>query len=317
MKAAGGYFLAEMVKRHGVELAFGMGGFQLLPYYDGVRRLGIRHILINDERTGAFAADAAARVTGRVAVCDATLGPGATNLATALAECTNAGIPMLAITGDAHRAFAHRNMTQETRQLDALRPLAKDVLRVEAVERVPEFARRAFATATSGRAGPVILDIPEDVSHAECELPDAELHADPALAGIPARRTRPDGRDIARAAALLERAQRPLILAGGGIHLSGASAALLALADKRSIPVAHTLSGKGAIACTYPLSVGLFGRFSRIANDLMAASDCILVVGCKLGEIATKRYTLPPAGVPLIHLDIDVTEIGRWARTDV
>ncbi|MDX2224057.1 MAG: thiamine pyrophosphate-dependent enzyme, partial [Rhodospirillaceae bacterium] len=108
-----------------------------------------------------------------------------------------------------------------------------------------------------------------------------------------------------------------LILAGGGIHLSGACAALLALAEKRSIPVAHTLSGKGAIACTHPLSVGLFGRFSRIANDLMAASDCILVVGCKLGEIATKRYTLPPAGVPLIHLDIDVTEIGRWARTDV
>src|SRR5204863_2672558 len=133
----------------------------------------------------------------------------------------------------------------------------------------------------------------------------------------PARRIRPDRADIARAAALLARAKRPLILAGGGIHLSNGYDALLSLAEAQSIPVAHTMSGKGGIACTHPLSVGLFGRYSRIANELIEASDCLVVVGCKLGEIATKRYALPPEAIPLIHLDIVAEEIGRCRTAEV
>jgi len=317
MKMTGGRVLAEMVKAHGADLAFGMGGFQLLPYYEGLRELGVRHFLINDERTGAFAADAAARVTGRPALCDATLGPGATNLVTALAEAVNAGVPMIAVTGDAHRGFAHRNMTQETKQVDTLRTVAKEVIRVEGVDRIPELVRRAYAVATGGRPGPVVIDLPEDVSHGEAEFEADSLYADPSVTAMPSRRCRPDARDVERAAALLERAERPLILAGGGVHLSDATDALLSLAEKRGIPVAHTLSGKGAIACTHPLSVGLFGRYSRIANDLAETCDCLLVVGCKLGEIATKRYTLPAAGTPIIHLDNVVEEIARWAPVAV
>src|SRR5262249_45768985 len=133
----------------------------------------------------------------------------------------------------------------------------------------------------------------------------------PTTLTAPARRSRPDRADIARAAALIARAKRPLILAGGGIHLSAGYEALLALAEAQSIPVAHTMSGKGGIACTHPLSVGPFGPYSRIANELIEAADCLLVVGCKLGEIATKRYALPPETVPLIHLDILAEEIGR------
>jgi acetolactate synthase-1/2/3 large subunit len=122
---------------------------------------------------------------------------------------------------------------------------------------------------------------------------------------------------LRRAASLLNKAERPIILVGGGVHLSGACAALAKLAESQAIPVAHTMSGKGSIACTHPLSAGLFGRYSRIANDLIAASDCILVVGCKLGEIATKRFALMPQGVPLIHLDILAEEIGRTTPVDV
>jgi acetolactate synthase-1/2/3 large subunit len=307
----GGEALARMLQAQGVGPMFGMGGFQLLPFYDAVRRLGLSHTLINDERMGAFAADAYARVTGRVGVCDATLGPGATNLVTALVESLNAGVPVVAIVGDTHRAHSWKNMTQESRQLEILRPAVKEVLRVEQTARIPELVRRAFMVATTGRPGPVVLDVPEDVAHDCHPFEPDELTADPRYGEIPALRCRPEWEAVQAAAALLAGAERPLILAGGGVHLSGAADALQSFAEDFAIPVAHTLSGKGAIACTHRLSAGIFGRYSRIANELIEASDCLLVIGCKLGEIATRRYTLPPAGKPLIHLDVSADEIGR------
>src|SRR6516162_7836540 len=290
----GGRALAEMLRLAGVGPMFGMGGFQLLPFYDALSQLGMRHFLINDERCGAFAAEAYARVTNRPGVCDGTLGPGATNL-----------------------AHSWKNMTQECRQAEILRPAVKELIRVELTSRVPELLRRAFAVATSGRPGPVLLDVPEDVCHGEHDFAAEDFAIDPTTLSAPARRIRPDKADIARAAALIGRAKRPLILAGGGIHLSAGYEALLAFAEAQSIPVAHTMSGKGGIACTDSLSVGLFGRYSRIANELIEAADCLLVVGCKLGEIATKRYVLPPQSIPLIHLDILAEEIGRCSPAAV
>jgi acetolactate synthase-1/2/3 large subunit len=313
----GGRALAEMLKAADVGPMFGMGGFQLLPFYDAAGRIGLRHHLINDERTGAFAADAYSRVTNKVGICDATLGPGATNLVTALAESFNAGTPLIAITGDANRVHANKNMTQETRQVDIIRPVVKDLLRVELTSRLPEMVRRAFQIATSGRPGPVCLDIPEDVAHAEHDFDSADIFVDPRTTHSPAWRTRPDKSDVERAAAMLSEAKRPLILAGGGVHLSQAYAALSALAEATNTPVAHTLSGKGAIACTHPLSVGLFGRYSRIANDLIEKADCLLVIGCKLGEIATKRYELISHGARIIHIDIMAEEFGRTAAPDL
>ncbi|MEQ8736122.1 MAG: thiamine pyrophosphate-binding protein [Rhodospirillaceae bacterium] len=317
MSLSGGRLIAEMLKLQNTQVMFGMGGFQLLPLYEGVRQLGVRHILINDERTGAFAADAYARITGQPGVCDATLGPGATNLTTALAESFNAGVPLIAITGDAHRDFAGRNMTQETTQTQILRSVAKDVVRIENAKRIPELMRYAFSLACTGRPGPVVVDVPEDVSHAELTEEEAALTGNPAPFKTPAFRCRPAAADIERAAELLASAKRPVILAGGGIHISQACDALQSLAESHDIPVAHTLSGKGAIACTHPLSLGLFGRYDRIANDFIAKSDGVLVVGCKLGEIATKRYSLPGPGIPMIHLDIEPVEIGRWRPADV
>jgi acetolactate synthase-1/2/3 large subunit len=313
----GGRAMAEMLRLAGTGPMFGMGGFQLLPFYDALHQLGLRHYLINDERHGAFAADAYARVTNRPGVCDGTLGPGATNLVTGLVESLNAGTPMVAIAGDSHRAHSWKNMTQECRQVDILRPAVKELIRVELTSRIPELIRRAFAVATSGRPGPVLLDVPEDVCHGEHDFTAEDFHIPAETLAAPSRRSRPDKTAIERAAALLAKARRPLLLVGGGVHLSAGQAALQRLAESCGIPVAHTMSGKGSIACTDPLSVGLFGRYSRIANDLIAASDCLLVVGCKLGEIATKRYALIPPGVPMIHLDIVAEEIGRHQRTDV
>ncbi len=314
---SGGEALARMLQAHGVGPMFGMGGFQLLPFYDAVRRLGLRHTLINDERAGAFAADAYAKITGRVGVCDATLGPGATNLVTALVESLNAGVPLVALVGDTHRAHSWKNMTQESRQLEILRPAVKEVIRIERIERIPELIRRAFTIATSGRPGPVVVDVPEDVAHDTFGFDPDDLTGDANYTRIPALRCRPDAAAVGRAAGLLAGAARPIILAGGGVHLSGAAPQLQAFVEAFRIPVAHTLSGKGAIACTHPLSAGIFGRYSRIANELIEAADCILVVGCKLGEIATKRYVLPPPGRTLIHLDIAAEEIGRCYRPTV
>jgi acetolactate synthase-1/2/3 large subunit len=313
----GGRALAEMLRLAGAGPMFGMGGFQLLPFYDAVGLVGLNHHLINDERCGAFAADAYARVTNRPGLCDGTLGPGATNLVTGLVESLNGGIPIVAITGDTNRMHSWKNMTQESRQVEILRPAVKELIRVEMTARVPELVRRAFAVATAGRPGPVLLDVPEDVAHGTHDFAPEDFVIDEATLKAPARRIRPDRADIERAAKLIARAKRPLLLTGGGIHLSEAWSALTRFAEAQSIPVAHTMSGKGGIACTNRLSVGLFGRYSRIANDLIAASDCLIVIGCKLGEIATKRFVLPPSHIPVIHLDIVAEELGRCIPADI
>jgi len=307
----GGEALARMLAAHDVGPMFGMGGFQLLPFYDAVRRIGLAHHLINDERCGIFAADAYAKITGRVGVCDATLGPGATNLVTGMVEALNAGSPLVVIVGDSNREHAWKNMTQECRQVEILAPAAKEIIRVEAIQRIPALVRRAFSVATSGRPGPVVLDVPEDIAHGVFPFSETELSADPRHGAAPSLRMRPSADSVARAVEHLGAARRPLILAGGGVHLSGAAKTLQCFAEAQSIPVAHTMTGKGAIACTHALSAGLFGRYDRIANDLIAEADCLLVIGCKLGEIATKRYSLIPADTLLVHLDILSDEFAR------
>lgn len=313
----GGQALAEMLRLSEVGPMFGMGGFQLLPFYEAMRALGLKHFLINDERCGAFAADAYARVTNRPGVCDGTLGPGATNLVTGLVESFNAGIPQVVLIGDTNRDHSWKNMTQEARQIEILRPAVKDVIRIESTKRIPELVRRAFAIATSGRCGPVVLDVPEDVAHGEHDFDATDFRVDPATLKAQARRTRPDSHELERAAALIAKAERPLLLVGGGIHVSEAYEALAALAEAHNIPVAHTMSGKGAIACTSPLSAGVFGRYSRIANDLVATSDALIVVGCKLGEIATKRFQLFSPGAKIIHIDICPEELGRTTPAEI
>src|ERR687884_1510614 len=239
----GGRALAEMLRLSGAGPMFGMGGFQLLPFYDALSRLGMRHFLINDERCGAFAADAYARVTNRPGICDGTLGPGATNLVTGLVESLNGGIPIVAIAGDTNRAHSWKNMTQECRQAEILKPAVKELIRVEQTSRIPELTRRAFAIATSGRPGPVLLDVPEDVCHGAHDFTAEDFAIEPSTLAAPSRRARAAREDVERAPALLARAERPLLLVGGGVHLSAAQAALLALAEAQGIPVAHTMSG--------------------------------------------------------------------------
>ena len=198
----GGQALAEMLKLSGVGPMFGMGGFQLLPFYEAMRALGLRHFLINDERCGAFASDAYARVTNRPGVCDATLGPGATNLATALVESLNAGIPQVAIIGDANRDHAWKNMTQEARQVEILqaRREGADPRRGDEAHSRSCCAAPSRSRPVDGR-GPVVLDVPEDVCHGEHDFDAADFWVDETTLKAQARRTRPDPPELERAAA--------------------------------------------------------------------------------------------------------------------
>ena len=313
----GGEALVRMIQAFNGGAMFGMGGFQLLPFYDAARRLGLAHHLINDERAAIFIADAYAKVSGRVGLCDATLGPGATNLVTGLVEALNAGSPLVVIVGDSHREHSWKNMTQESRQIDILRPACKEVIRIESITRIPELMRRAFRVATSGRPGPVVVDVPEDICHATHGFDPAAFRGDPACEAAPSLRCVPDTASLSAAAEMIAAARAPILLAGGGVHISGAAEDLTEFARAINLPVAHTMTGKGAIPCTDPLSAGLFGRYDRIANALIAESDLIVVLGCKLGEIATKRFTVPPPGKRIIHIDNVAEEFGRTAEPEL
>ena len=321
VKMSGGKAIAEMLKLHGARYMFGMGGFQLLPVYDAICQAGNqmpRHIHVNDERTGAFAADGYARVSGMPGVCDGTLGPGATNLITGLVESLTAGIPVVAFTGDSNRDHSGKNMTQETpRQAELLSIISKDLIRLERGQRIPELVRRAFVTATAGKPGPVVLNVPENVTHNEWEYRKEDFFADPMALRACSRRTRPDASAMREAAALVSQSKRPVVLVGGGLHLSQAYAELSDFSHRLNIPVAHTLGGKGALACGDPLCLGLFGRFDRVANGFIKNSDLIIAIGFKFGEIATVRYSLIPNNIKIIHIDIVPEEIGRHQRVDI
>jgi acetolactate synthase-1/2/3 large subunit len=308
----GGEAVVRMLQLHGVDFGFGMGGFQALPYYDAMARQSrIRHIVIRDEKHGAFAADGYARVKNRPAIADGTLGPGATNLISGAAESYGASIPLLLMTSEVNSGIALRGATQESNQFDMLKPTCKLSLDIRRIERIPEMMRRAFAAANGGRPGPVNINISEDVFHGTFDYPEADLYADPDALEVCSRRVRPDSECIERAAKLIRGAHTPVLLVGGGVHLSKAYASVKAFAESTGMPVATTISGKGALSDLHPLAAGICGRYSRVANDFIASADVLVVAGCKLGEIATSRWTLIQPRTSIIQLDIDPEELGK------
>ena len=320
LELTGGEALAKALSVHDSKIMFGIGGFQLIPLYDALHRAGNtapRHILVNDERSGVFAADAYARVTRRPGLCDATLGPGATNLTTGLVEAYTAGTPIISFVGDSNRDHSGKNMTQETRQREILSPVVKEFITVERGHRIPELVRRAFVSATGGRPGPVVVSIPENVAHEKWEYSEEDFYADKSSLTFPAHRIRPDLGPLKKAAGLISESSRPVLLAGGGIHLSNAYPELKTFVEELGIPVAYTLTGKGCIPCNHPLCVNLFGRFDRYANQLIKKADLVIAAGFKFGEIATNRYSLISRNTKLIHIEILAEEIGKHQRVEV
>jgi len=294
---------------------FGVPGGQTLPLYSAAAGAGARHVLVRDERNAACAADAYSRVTGRVGLCDATVGPGATNLVSGLAEAHASSIPVIAVVADIRRDVEHLRrravVSQAVDQAALLAPVCKWVARVQTAEAVDDVIDQAYRVATTGRPGPVVVEIPEDVflgsagngrrrsiSVGDRSYPRYRTHAAPA--------------DVARIAEMITEARRPLILAGGGTVWAGAAPAIERLASSHGLAVVTTLNGKGAIDETHPTSVGVVGGFGTVRGNLCVSSaDLIVAIGTKFDQLSSHMWRLPRPDQTVVHIDVDGEEIGR------
>ena len=308
--------LARILVQGGVGAVFGVPGGQTLPLYAALDQVGLQHVLMRDERSAACAADAHARLSGRVGFCDATVGPGATNLVSGLAEAHGSSIPVVAIVADIRRDRAHlrrRAVTSQALEQSALlAPVTKWVGRVETADSLDPVLEQALRVATSGRPGPVVLEIPEDVFAAEAVQDAMRSDWSPEAFAYPRVRSAPPPSDLDRAAGLLASAERPLILAGGGVTFSDASEAVRALSEAQQIAVTTSISGKGTIDETSPLAAGVAGSFGTVrGNAALRAADVVLVLGCKLGSLTTHGWQLPTPEQTVIHVDVDGEELGR------
>ncbi len=312
--------LARILVEGGVGAVFGVPGGQTLPFYAAVEEAGLQHVLMRDERSAACAADAYARLSGSVGFCDATVGPGATNLVSGLAEAHGSSIPVIAIVADIRRDRAHlrrRAVTSQALEQSALlAPVSKWIGRVETADSLEPVLAQALRVATSGRPGPVVLEIPEDVFAADASEDAVRAGWGPEAFAYPRFRSAPPPDALDRAAELIANAQRPLILAGGGVTFSDASEALRALAEAQQIPVATSISGKGAMDEQSPLAAGVAGSFGTVrGNAAFQAADVVLVLGCKLGSLTTHGWQLPRPDQSVIHVDVDGEELGRTGQT--
>lgn len=312
----GGTLLVELLAEHGVTHVFGVPGGQTLALYDAMaeRSKSMRHVLVRDERTGAYAADGYARVTGRVGVCDATVGPGAAKLPSGLGEALGASVPVLALVSDLPQAVAaHRDRgaaSQALDQLSLLAPVTKWQAAIPTVTSMPSLVRRAFREATSGRPGPVALVVPQDVLDGDAP---AWQEGDGARFGRwPSIRCAPDDSDVEACAAVLSASRRPFFLAGGGALHAGAGDALESLAARLGAAVATTMSAKGVVAEDHPLVVGTVGTMgTSAARGALEEADVVFLVGAKASGAATYGWTLPRPDQVVVQLDADPAEIGR------
>jgi acetolactate synthase-1/2/3 large subunit len=304
--------MAAALQRHGVELVFGQSIPSLLhlaaPDY------GIRQIAYRTENAGAIMADAYARVSHKVAVVTAQNGPAATLLVPGLAEALTASIPLVAIVQDVARGNLDRNAFQELDHFKLFAGCAKWVRRVHTNDRIDDYVDMAFAAAASGRPGPAVLLVPFDLL-AETAAPAPVRAA--SLGHYPLDRVGADPAQVEAAADLLASAARPLVVAGGGVHLSDAVPELVRLQEVCALPVATTTMGKGAVDEAHPLSLGVIGYFmgtggmARFQRPLVEDADVILLVGTRMNQNGTDSWTLFPRGATYIHIDIDGLEVGR------
>lgn len=310
----GAHIMAAALARHGVKEIFG----QSLPsaLFLAAPDHGIRQVGYRTENAGAAMADAYARISGKVAVVTAQNGPAATLLVPGLAEAMKASIPIVAIVQEVHRKFTDKNAFQELDHFSLFAGVSKWSRRVPDASRIDDYVDMAFTNAATGRAGPAVLLVPVDVLD---EIPEFRADAPRRAAGLgtfPLDRTCADPARVAEAADLLINAKAPLIIAGGGVHSSRAYEALGRL-QKLGLPVATTVMGKGAVAETDPLSLGVVGYFmapgsrSSHLRDLVTGADVVMLIGNRTNQNGTDSWSLYPETAKFIHVDVDGAEVGR------
>jgi acetolactate synthase-1/2/3 large subunit len=313
--------LVQVLVESEVEHVFGLPGDTGMSFYDALRdaRDRIVHVMARDERSASFMADVYARVSGRIGVCEGPSGGGATYILPGVAEAHGSAIPLLCLTSDTPVDQHGRGVLTELDQEGLFRPITKWNTRVGTAAILPEAARRALRMATSGRPGAAHLSLPSDVL--EGETSDASVYGDARFGRAPALRTRPDPASVQEAADLLAAATRPVIVAGGGVLTSGAWHELTALAEALDVPVATSINGKGAIAETSRVAVGVVGGNGArpYANACLAEADLVFFVGTRTDSTTTSTWTLPALhdGPIVLHLDVEPREIGNTYRLAV
>jgi len=309
MKMTGAQALIECLRREGVEVIFGYPGGQVLPIYDVLYdTTDVRHILVRHEQGAAHAADGYARASGKVGVCLATSGPGATNLVTGIATAHMDSVPIVAITGQVPTFAIGKDAFQEADITGITMPITKHNYLLTRAEDVPKVMKEAFYIARSGRPGPVLVDFPRDVQQAELDFqyPDkVELRGyRPAQAG--------HAKMIERAAEIIDQAQRPLIYGGGGTNAADAQKELLDLAERADIPATMTLLGKGAFPDDHDLCLGMPGMHgTAYANYALHEADVIIAIGTRFDDRVTGKLDMFARNARFIHIDIDPAEIGK------
>ncbi len=315
MKLSGARILCESLVENGVEVMFGIPGGALIPFYDVIPEYPqLRHILTRHEQGAAHAAEGYARALGKVGVCIATSGPGATNLVTGIANAYLDSAPMIALTGQVARPFIGKDAFQEIDITGITLPITKHNYLATSAADMAEIVCEAFHIASTGRPGPVLIDLPRDVliEEAEYRYPDkVNLPGyKPTLQGHPAQ--------IKKAASLIKEASRPLILAGRGVLISRASAELKELAEKAQIPVITTLLGISSFPESHVLSLGMLGMHGMAyANKAVDEADLLVAIGMRFDDRATAKVSSFAPHAKVIHIDVDPAEIGKNVKVDV
>ncbi len=319
-RRTGAYALMDSLKRHGVKHIFGYPGGAILPIYDELYRCEangeLKHFLVRHEQGASHAADAYARATGKVGVCFGTSGPGATNLVTGIATAQMDSIPMVVITGQVTRAAIGTDAFQETDIYGITLPVVKHSYVVRHAQDMARIVAEAFHIASTGRPGPVLIDIPKDVGTEECDYVPVE----PGTIKLPGYRPTIKGnpRQINQAIALMQEAERPLLYVGGGAIASGAHAELKELAELFQIPLTTTFMGKGAFDEKHPLSVGMLGMHgTAYANFAVSECDLLIAVGARFDDRVTGKLDEFAARAQVIHIDIDPAEVGKNRTPEV
>ncbi|MCH2537364.1 MAG: thiamine pyrophosphate-binding protein [Dehalococcoidia bacterium] len=307
----GGRFMAETLDGYGVTHVFFVPVIIQRAMLE-MEKLGIKRILTHGEKAAAYMADGYARASHKPGIC-AAQNVGAANLAAGLQDPFLAGSPVLAITGRKPRISQHRNSYQEVDHLRPFSAVTKYSVPVDTAEQLPFLLRQALREATSGAPGPVHLDLEGTSGNVVMEgEADLEVIIEENFTRVPAYRPEPEAEMVRAAAQALSAAQRPVIVAGGGVTASGAQQEVVQLAEMMSIPVATSLNAKTAIPDGHPLSVGVCGSYSRTcANRLVSEADLVLYIGSHTGSQVTNEWTVPSLDTPVIQIDIDPSELGR------
>ena len=315
MELTGAEIVCESLLKEGVDVVFGLPGGAVLPLYGALSTYpAIRHILVRHEQAAAMAADGFSRATGRVGVCIATSGPGATNLVTGIAAAQMDSVPMVAITGQVARPYIGTDAFQETDVTGVTLPITKHNILVMNVKDVAQAIHDAFYIARSGRPGPVLVDIPRDVL-----LGEKTAFIWPETDKLPGYRVPSDApkAQVDAAAALINKSERPIIMAGHGVLISHAYGLMTEMAEKAQIPVITTLLGISSIASDHELNLGMSGMHGMAyANLAIDEADLIIGLGMRFDDRVTGRISAFAPNAKFVHVDIDASEIDKNIQTD-